>query len=230
MERMRHSFDDSDSLSDLSSGSSGMIMMNSSDEEVETFAPAPAPTPPRSPQFVAPAPGPPPRSILKNASPSPRRITAAPVTYESDDLSSLSSGSAASIDWQDLGGGSDATKNGADRAKTPAADAGETELGALLDKLGLSHHHAALAEADFKTLDDLGLAQHLDLTQAGMSEAEATKLLQSPARSSRSLTMQLQAAPGVANLDGDMVSRHSMSFESESLASESESEPELLGA
>ena len=54
MERMRHSFDDSDSLSDLSSGSSGMIMMNSSDEEVETFAPAPAPTPPRSPQFVAP--------------------------------------------------------------------------------------------------------------------------------------------------------------------------------
>ena len=41
-------------------------------------------------------------------------------------------------------------------------------------------------------LDSLGMAVAMDLQEAGLSAAEAAKLLDAPARRSRSLTQQLQ--------------------------------------
>ena len=65
-------------------------------------------------------------------------------------------------------------------------------LGALLAELGLSRHQEALADEGFDTLDSLGMAVAMDLEEAGLSAAEAAKLLDAPARRSRSLTQQLQ--------------------------------------
>ena len=78
------------------------------------------------------------------------------------------------------------------RDRTTTAQAADPSvLWTLLETLDLSHHSEALKAAGFGDLESLGMAVPLDLTDVGLTEAEASKLLDAPARRSRSFTMQL---------------------------------------
>jgi len=78
------------------------------------------------------------------------------------------------------------------RDRTTTAQAADPSvLWTLLETLDLSHHSEALKAAGFGDLESLGMAVPLDLTDVGLTEAEASKLLDAPARRSRSFTSQL---------------------------------------